>query len=307
MTKKTEVEFVIVPYPKIPLEGIYVERRLGRIRSKHIRDLQIAFVFALVATFSIWVAIVPLSKLQVFNSQVLAALITAGLASSAALFHLAKNRFSTVDVFSSEILARLRILAADDTIQRISQYADPEFMERRLELAGETQRSFETVLKPSDENYFANFHQRSEDLGALSSLIVDHVTDFYSFQMAARDALRSLTSTIDMFPLSSDEIGERVVDVIFMLDLMAYSGMRALGEMIEIEEHKWHSYQIALSIGTAANEFLLNNMNREDRRFDETLHRREQYSRVTTILIKKISGSLVSRRLNRDSTDRKYF
>lgn len=284
----------LVPYPSVPLEDIYVRHTFWRgLHSKHTRDLLGVFVTVLAATVSVMFLIKPLSPPEIWGSQVLAAVVTSGLAAFAAIFQLAKLRFSTVDVFSSEILARLRIMAADGSLRRLVMYGDPLHVRLRQEQA-ET-RPLESVLEPSKENYFENFFKRSSDLGALSSIVVDHVTDFYSFLMASRDALRDLKATIDTFPNQTDEINARVTDVIFMIDLVAYSGLRALEELIETPAHQLHSRQIALCVGTHSSAFLADRIGPTDLRYEEVSRRRAQYVDLTNDLKARIRQPLIGR------------
>ena len=288
----------IVPYPEVPLEDLYQQQSFWRgIGSKHSRDLLIIFIGVLTVTATVFNAIQELTQSAFWNSQLLAAMLTSGLATFAAIYQLSKLRFSTVDVFSSEILARLRILAADNTVGRIILDADPHHVELRFKQQASGRQASDSALAPSQENHFETFHRRSSDLGALSSIVVDHVTDFYSFHMAARDGLRDLTTTITNFPTERDEIRARVVDVIFMLDLMSYSGMNALDVLIEKPAHKLHSRQVALSVGTQANRYLVENMSPTDHRYPEVTRRNAKYAKLVVALKSAVNPGIFGPRV----------
>ncbi len=254
------------------------------VGSKHTSDLFFIFGVVLASTATVVFAIQQLTRPEFWGSQMLAAMFTSGLASLAAIFQLAKLRFSTVDIFSSEILARLRILSSDHSIGRLRRYADPGFVEKRTRNSQTGSFPGESVIELSQEEQFETFYRRSSDLGALSSIIVDHVTDFYSFQKATRDAIRDLAATAEFYPDDTAEIRERIIDVLFLADLMAYSGLRALEELIETPAHRLHARQIALSVGTSALQFVLEEMDSNDHRYTEILHRKQKYTALTSEL-----------------------
>lgn len=275
--------FEIVPYPRVPLEGIYSRRNFLRIlTSRHSRDLLVIFTGAL--SGALFVTTLVLGVSDATKTQLYAAMISSFLATLGAIYQLSKRRFSTVDVFSSEILARMRILAADNSIAEILEFSDEQHIAAYSQRSAKSTEGGYAVLLPSQESYFETFHRRSDDLGGLGSVVVDHVTDFYCFHMAARDQLRELTSTIENFPERIDDIKHQVIDVIFMIDLWAFSGLRALDELIESKNHKWHSWQVAMSVGTRANAFLLSAMSDDDHRLAEVMHRNDEYaSRIRTL------------------------
>lgn len=298
-------ELTVVPYPSIPLEDLYVRHKFSRgWDSKHTRDLKwISLLFALVIFVVIlWIFLwtyfsrTTVEAPLLIRPEVLAAMLSSFLAVYAGIFHLGKLRFSTVDVFSSEILARLRILSADHSVARIIEESEPQRVAALSERKRQSQTS-DSVLEPSKESQFETFFRRSNDLGVLSSVVVDHVTDFYSFHMAARDALRELSETIKFDPTNMKEVGARTIDVLFMMDLMGYSGLRALEELVETPAHRWHCRQVALSVGTRANKYLIEHLPSEDHRYPEVLRRTNKYVNLVTELRAAVRPSILRKGL----------
>lgn len=217
-------------------------------------------------------------------------LLTSSTAAMAALYQFGKQRFSTVDVFSSEIAARIRTLAADNSVARIISAADP--MPVRRETTDVTPRassSFENV-EPSQESQFENFHRRSTDLGALGSSVVDHVTAFYSYHLAARDELRVLSRLTATPSITEPDVREQVINIVFMVDLMAMSAIQALDDLIETREHRLYCKQLALCVATRANAYLIESMSLSDHRFAEITVRNSAYADFIAELRKGLRG-----------------
>lgn len=285
-----------IPYPETPLENVYLPHRMWRgLTSKHTKDLVI--VFTGIAGAATFVSMLAFSGHEYAATQTFAAITSSALAGFGAIYQLAKKRFSAVDVFSSEILARMRILAADNSIEEILRFSNPDHIRDYSERMSARTLTPYSVLQPSQESYFEIFFRRSEDLGGLSPAVVDHVTDFYSFHMAVRDQLRELISIIENFPDRLDEIQQQLIDVIFMLDLMAISALRALDELIEPKPHKWHSWQIVLCVAARANNYLMLHMAATDFRRAEVMNRRAKYEALAGTLRKNIKPRLFGKRL----------
>jgi hypothetical protein len=293
--KRISSGFEVVPYPSTPLEGVYSGYGLWRgLTSRHTRDL--FAIFLAIVGFALFVALVAFAG-RLSSGEFLAALASSVLGALGAIYQLAKKRFSTVDVFSSEILARIRILAADNSVHEIIKFSDTDYVSIYNEKFAKNPTGKYAVIEPSKENYFEIFFRRSDDLGGLSRTVVDHATDFYNFHMAARDELRELIAAIESFSERHEEIEHQLIDVIFMIDLMAFSAYRVLDELIEKQTHKWHSWQLALCVGTQANAYLIEKMNVEDRRYAEVLHRHSSYADVIARLKKNLKRKFNGRRL----------
>lgn len=195
------------------------------------------------------------------------------------LYQFGKERFSTVDIFSSEIAARIRTLAADNSVMRIIGGVSPGQPGRANSGSSDVAPDPESI-EPSEESQFNNFHQRSADLGALGSSVVDHVTAFYNYHMAARDELRNL-SKMTKGAAPEDELKSQLANVIFMVDLMAMSAIQALDDLIETDVHKAYCRQLALCVGTTANKYLITNIGPGDHRYYELRVRNEAYVELT--------------------------
>lgn len=297
--------FEIVPYPQIPLEQLYVEQKATRWRrSRHTKDLRrlTSWVLGLAVVFmGIVCVLVVLSSeswawddvakaiVVAVRPEFFAALITSAAAAMAALFQFGKQRFSTSDVFSSEIAARIRILAADNTVKRIIELADPARLDR---IAREMEKGARNAdgVEPSEERQFENFHRRSTDLGALGSSVVDHVTAFYSHHMAARDELRTLSRMTGSPATTREEMRDQVCNVIFMVDLMAMSAIQALDDLIETREHLLYCVQLSLCVATAANAHLIASIAPTDHRHPEILKRNAAYAERIASLKRGLRG-----------------
>jgi hypothetical protein len=309
VAKSTPPTIELVPYPATPLEEVYVPQRVSRgVFSKHTSDLRLVAV-ALVAIllFSLVLSVTyacsqpgkscawsghPVGDAfaaitiaaTTLSPYFLTAVFTTVAAAFAGLYQLGKQRFSTVDVFSSEIAARMRILAADNSVERILKGANGR---ADTTVQGDGARA----PNPSQESQFETFHRRSSDLGALSSAVVDHVTAFYSFHMAARDELRELSRVAATGDPA--RLREAIINVVFMVDLMAFNAIKALDDLVETPEHRLHCRQIAMCVGTHASRYLLENLPPEEHRYAEVRLRAERYTRM----IAGLKAELKRRRL----------
>jgi hypothetical protein len=292
-------DFCIVPYPELPLEQLYVSQNRSRwLNSRHTKDLRKLFgavlfvgltLFALVSAQA-WLLVVPGDRASFaenlrgmivnLDTLFLGTLLTSSTAALAAIFQFAKQRFSTADVFSSEIAARIRTLAADNSVDRIIANVDVIRSSKHGSQKADSETPFVTAYGASQESQFETFHRRSTDLGALGSSVVDHVTAFYSYHSAARDELRILSGIVGQASAGSDDVRVQVINIVFMVDLMMINGIQALDDLIETREHGLYCLQLALCVCTVANLYLIENMNRDDHRFSEVVVRNKRYAEL---------------------------
>jgi hypothetical protein len=92
--------------------------------------------------------------------------------------------------------------------------------------------------------------------------------------------MRDFAATIEHDPSNAEELRIRAIDAVFMIDLMTYSGLRALEELIEVPAHRLYSRQVALSVATRANRYLLENISPSDFRYPEVKHRSAKYGEL---------------------------
>jgi len=223
----------------------------------------------------------------VLGPESAAAIVGALLAAAGTVYQLGKRRLGTVDTFSSEIMAKIRISAADGYLQRIINLYEDE-----PNRSGDVMRPREAPIDPSSENPFELFYHRSEDLSSLSPPVVDYVTDYYTFLMAARDEVGDLQQLLARPDLDIKLLRAQIINVVFMVDIVMLSAYRALDLLIEKGIHKWHAWHLTCYVGAQANNFVRMKISETDPRYSEVVRRGAHYQAY----IKKLNATLKARR-----------
>lgn len=294
MSSKNDTdEPVLVPYPDVPEEAIYNAYSLFRgVMSKHTADLRVLVVVGVMVITGIVAGALGRSndsdQRLFWRSDVIAAFVASLTGSLGAAYQIGKRRFATVDLFSSEILVRMRLLAVDRVVDEIIAAYDKMPSEGELQ-PGDIERS--------PENFFSLFEQRAGELGSLSSSIVDHVTDYYNYHKSIRNDILSLNNALR----KNDESGIRdhILSLLHKLDLLSFSAFKSLSDLIERPIHRLFAWQITGHVGSRANAFLLEELDESDIRYREILYRRRVYSYICERLEREGNLKRLRRRYSR--------
>ncbi|GGD15245.1 hypothetical protein GCM10011342_25010 [Aquisalinus flavus] len=267
-----------IPYPKRSPEDIYSPYSMVRgITSRHTRDLILYLVSIIAGVYSLLFFVGSFGNL--LNEEILfgpTALVPFGaafLAGIGTVYQIGKRRFATVDLFSSEITARVRISASDGFIEKlISQFDHAGFRE-----AEDRHHRQAISIEPSGELTFELFHRHYEQLGSLTPPIVDYVCDYYNYVMSVRDEIRDLQHMLTDPGVTVSERRHQVMNVLFFIDIAMFSAYRALDALIEKDINKWHAWQLSCYVGVVANNFVREVMPADDPRYSEVQHRAARY------------------------------
>jgi hypothetical protein len=155
----------------------------------------------------------------------------------------AATRLGVVDLFACEISTLCRVGTIFDIGKRyVRDYEDGPAQEQH---AGDPESKNESDSKfISEESYFPVFEQNSKDLEALEAVVVNHITEFYTYMKAARDLQRKLASIAPPPSESGKEITattpadnwhKTLADLIYVLFLGYESARKSVNELIEFE------------------------------------------------------------------------
>lgn len=81
----------------------------------------------------------------------------------------------------------------------------------------------------SEEEYFPVFSSNSGDLQQLEALVVGHITEFYTYMKAMRDARRTLAK------IKASQAKPAMTNMIYMLFLAYENGRKAVNQLIEFQ------------------------------------------------------------------------
>lgn len=267
---------LFIPYPKRASEDIYGRYSLARgVASKHTRDLIVLwFAILLASGFVVYSILNATSDGTAAVGEVVAAVLAAFFAASGTVYQLGKRRFATVDLFSSEIMGRIRMSASDGFNRRIMNLYD---LDEQSVQHYEGRSGAQPNISPSVEGAFELFFRHSADLGALSPPVVDYVTDCYNFHIGIRDEIRDLQMALSRPKIDVEEVNTHVINALFMIDIVSLSAFFALDLLIEKGVHRWHAWQLCCYTGVEANNFVRQVMPSDDPRFPEVVRRAKHY------------------------------
>jgi hypothetical protein len=199
-------------------------------RSNHVLDLNLIFNVALVVLLlQILLTVIAI----IMGTPAIAAIASAGAAAAISIYGgilawtylTASKRLGVVDLFACEIATLCRLGTIFDVgrmyVEKLKR------MKATNAIAAPSAHSSDFVSK---EDYFPIFSTNSEDLQALESLIVSHITEFYTYMKAVRDSLRRLAQIE-----TAEEAKETMINIIYTLYLGYESGRKAIDGLIEFQ------------------------------------------------------------------------
>jgi hypothetical protein len=149
-------------------------------------------------------------------------------------YQTAAARLGVVDLFACEISTLCRVgTVVDAGTMYVDQYdgtgslQDVPKSEAERELVRAQPSSADNFV--SKEDYFPILQTNAEDLQRLEALVVNHITEFYTYMKACRDYLRLLDTK------KGGERRETLVGVIYMLFLGYESGRLAVKDLTEYQ------------------------------------------------------------------------
>jgi hypothetical protein len=154
----------------------------------------------------------------------------------------------------------------------------------------------------SQEEYFPVFQHNSSDLESLEALVVESITQYYTYMKAARDLLRKLAS-IDVSHISkSGDIAshgtakidlwhQTVADIIYVLFLGYESARKAIIDLIEFQPTRAENTVVMLMTELVCFSFLCVYLKSDNVRFTRLQLRESDYRRIIPPLIDGINAA----------------
>jgi hypothetical protein len=302
-------------------------------RSKHVGDLRIAASLALILLgFDIvlvlaYSAIPPISNSAIPNTPSIASgHIIAQIANAIdALFKYAgpaiticgaivawayvsaSKRLGIIDLFACEISTLCRVGTIFD-IGKIyaKMYSNGTATEKQA--AAKDIASSQFI---SQEQYFPIFEQNSSDLESLEALVVESITEYYTYMKAMRDLLRKLasikvsriTKSIDSAPGDKAEIDpwhQTVSDIIYVLFLGYESARKAITDLTEFQPTRAEHIIAILLTELVCYSFLCKFLKHDKVRFTRLQLRQSNYERIVPKLIEEVNSGY-------EGNQRKYW
>lgn len=190
--------------------------------SAHVADLRVIFwsacaVFVLAGATCLYLSFFGGSTVA-SNAGVAGAIAGTASLVMAWAYQKGSARLGVVDLFSCEIATICRITKIARAAQRyVYLYGNPPDQALRVR---------------AQEHYTPIFDGNSKELQALDARVIEPVTEFYTYQKALLDYLRSLQNLERPHDQERDW-REGMCKVIYMFFLMLESGRKAVGELLE--------------------------------------------------------------------------
>jgi len=164
----------------------------------------------------------------------------------------AGKRLGVVDLFACEIATLCRVGTIFDIGTRYVQ----------MYKLGASR----PVSSDSSENYFPIFDKNSDDLQALEALVVNNITEFYTYMKAERDALRLLARVepsqgVGQLPhakLDAAPWHTALANVIYLTFLGYESARKAIGDLVEFQPTQAENMIVILLTEVVCYSFLCN-------------------------------------------------
>ena len=193
-------------------------------------------------------------------------------------------RLGVMDLFACEIDTICRVVTITDLVNSLIQ---------RLDATPTTQpRTGQTTVPPTDsrpfnseEDYYPVLGSNVSDLQKLEARVVSHITEFYTFIKAFRDALRQRAAIAANGNSSPDVQRQAACNVIYSLYLALESGRHAIAQLVEFEPEQAERTLVILISELSAYHFLRQQFKvpREMRHERLTL-RQPDYMKIVPIL-----------------------
>jgi hypothetical protein len=219
----------------------------------------------------------------------------------------ASKRLGIIDLFACEISTLCRVGTIFD-IGKIyaKMYSNGTATEKQA--AAKDIASSQFI---SQEQYFPIFEQNSSDLESLEALVVESITEYYTYMKAMRDLLRKLasievsriTKSIDSAPGDKAEIDpwhQTVSDIIYVLFLGYESARKAITDLTEFQPTRAEHIIAILLTELVCYSFLCKFLKHDKVRFTRLQLRQSNYERIVPKLIEEVNSGY-------EGNQRKYW
>jgi len=220
----------------------------------------------------------------------------------------ASKRLGIIDLFACEISTLCRVGTIFD-IGKI--YVDMYDQGNAAEKHAKAKHIASSQSFDSQEDYFPIFDHNSSDLESLEALVVESITEYYTYMKAARDLLRKLAS-IDVSHISKsgdsatagtakvDPWHQTLADVIYVLYLGYESARKAITDLTEFQPTQAEHTIVILLTELVCYSFLCKFHKHDSVRFARLRLRQSDYERIVPVLIQEVSSGY-------EGNQRKYW
>jgi hypothetical protein len=253
-------------------------------RSNHVLDFSLIFNMALVVlVIQIGLTVIAI----VMGTPTVAAIATAGASAAISIYGgilawtylSASKRLGVVDLFACEIATVCRLGTIFDVGRN---YVEKwKRMKASNAIDAPSAHSSDFVSK---EDYFPIFATNSEDLQALESLIVSHITEFYTYMKASRDSLRKLAQIENV-----EAAKETMINIIYTLFLGYESGRKAINDLIEFQPTRTENLIVVLLTELECYPTLCEHFKSDKLRFRRLQLREADYECLVPQLLDKVN------------------
>jgi|SRR5579862_479455 len=204
----------------------------------------------------------------------------------------ASKRLGIVDLFACEISTLCRVGTIFDIGKiYVEMYNKGDAAEKHV--AAKHAASSQSFV--SQEEYFPVFDHNSSDLESLEALVVESITEYYTYMKAARDLLRKLASIEASHIATPDSTAkvdtwhQTVADLIYVLFLGYESGRKAIIDLTEFEPTRAEHTIVILLTELVCYSFLCEFLKHDKVRFSRLQLRQSGYESIVPALIKDVN------------------
>lgn len=210
----------------------------------------------------------------------------------------ASKRLGIVDLFSCEISTLCRVGTIFD-VGKI--YVDMYYKDTAADKHATAKHIASSQSFVSQEEYFPIFEHNSSDLESLEALVVQSITEYYTYMKAARDLLRKLASIDDSHISKSgdssphgmakvDTWHQTVADIIYVLFLGYESARNAITDLTEFQPTSAEHKIIILLTELVCYSFLCKFLKHDKVRFTRLQLRQSDYESIVPKLIEEVNS-----------------
>ena len=259
--------------------------------SRHVADLRLIFYVSVGLSF---VSVLAALANAVYHSDITSVTAFVGAVTLAAgtvlswSYQTGSRRLGVVDLFASEISAICRVFAIVDLGPRVVA----AYRQTKQEFAAAPHPAHVADLSKfsAAEDYTPVFDNEVADLEVLDAVVVNRVTEFYTYRKVMLDYMRRVANekpfgTADR--PDDDAWHVYMLQAIYMLFLASESGRLAVHELIEFEPNRAESEINILLTELPTYAFLVTAFGSQDVRGQRLALRRPDYLQLVPALYRR--------------------